>query len=272
MTAELPGAAEWARTLAAGVVPGTVQLPPVGDGPPNPRECTFRVQHLADVEGRIGLLVGDDTPLHHHLGGPLGSLDDVPTVLDVLDVPPGQFRLPRARLCVTGWVQPLARVEQREFAAALAAGRPVGALLGVGNGATLYRLDVTEVCVTTGGEVSIVDEAAFAAAQPDPLYEAEDDIAGHLTQFHRDRMVAYALRHLPKPVGAALRDVSVAGLDRYGLDLQCATLHGYRALRASFGTPAEDPDGFAARLCEVFGCPCETAVAGGRAGATRSAG
>jgi hypothetical protein len=259
VTVDLPRAAEWARTLAAGIVPGALRLAPLDD---SERERAFGVQHLTDPDGRLALLVTDRSALARHLQGHLdaGTLDDVPAVLDVLDVPPGQFRLPRARLCVTGWVQPLASALQRELAAAAAVARPVGALLGVGAGAALYRLDVAEICVTTAHGVEAVSEEDFLAARPDTMYEAEDDIVAHLGAHHRDRILAYALRHLPAAEAAGLRDVSVAGLDRYGLDLQCATPVGYRTLRASFGAPVDDPDHFAARLCDLFGCPCSAPV------------
>jgi hypothetical protein len=253
---DLPGAAEWARTLSAGVVPGALRLSPVGAG-----RSDFRVRQLTAPDGDVTLLVGDGTPLDRYLRGE--SLDDSPAVLDVLDVPPGQFRLPRARLCLTGWVQAMPLGEQRDLAACVAAARPVGELLSIGAGATLYRLDLAEICVTTAGGVVTVAPEEFAAARPDPMYEAEDEIVAHLTAFHRDRMIAYALRHLPADEAAELRDVGVAGLDRHGLDLQCATPLGYRMLRATFGAPVDDPDGFARRLCALFGCPCAVARATG---------
>jgi hypothetical protein len=270
VTVDLPRAAEWARTLAAGVVPGALRLAPAAAGE---RDRAFGVQHLTDPDGRLALLVTDRSPLDRRVRAHLdaGTLDDDPAVLDVLDVPPGQFRLPRARLCVTGWVQPLTPAEQRELAAAAAVARPVGALLGVGAGTTLYRLDPAEICVTTADGAAAVSEEEFVAARPDAMYEAEDGIVAHLGTHHRDRIIAYALRHLPVAEAAGLRDVSVAGLDRYGLDLQCATPVGYRTLRASFGAPVDGPDGFAARLCDLFGCPCAARVGQASAQAPRRA-
>lgn len=237
-----PGPAERARTLALGVVSGVLHLPALvtetGAGK------AFRVQQLTAPDGSVALLVQNGSGLSDRLGAILRSseLADVPTVLDVLDVPPGQLCLPRARLCMTGWVEELSVPGQRQLAGAVAAARPVGALLDVGGGWTLYRLEIGEIRVTTGAGTRIVEPAEFAAAEPDPLYQDEDQVVGHLEEHHRDQTIEYAARRLAPTV---VSDVTVVGLDRYGLDLLC-TVCGqpasptYRPLRAPFGCRVSD--------------------------------
>jgi hypothetical protein len=265
-----PSAAERARTLAAGVVNGVLFLPRIDDGTSGGtvrrhHTTTFRVQHLTDLDGQMLLLVEDGTALHSQLENQLRvqALADVPGVLDVLDVPPGQLCLPRARLCVVGWAEPIARQDQRTAADDAAAARPVGALLDVGRGWSLYRFDVAEIRITTAAGTELVSAADFASALPDPLYEGEDEIVEHLETYHRDRLIAYALRQLPASAARDLHEVSVAGLDRYGMDLLCGIGTDHRKLRASFDAAVADPDGLARQLCLLLGCPCgDTEVVG----------
>ncbi|HEX3811877.1 MAG TPA: DUF2470 domain-containing protein [Mycobacteriales bacterium] len=240
----VPSPAERARTLALGVVTGVLHLPATGvDG----GSRDYRVQHLTGRDGEVTLLVQDGTDLHQQLTMITRSMDlaDVPSVLDVLDVPPGQLCLPRARLCITGWVDEPTPGVQRQLAAQIAAARPVGSLLDVGTGWTLYRLEVAEIRVTTGAGTHAVEPGAFAAAEPDPLYEAEDHVVGHLEQHHRDQTIGYALRQL---AGGSITDVTIVGLDRYGIDLLCAVGSTYEPLRAPFSCRVTDDDSLSRAL------------------------
>ncbi|WP_163513126.1 DUF2470 domain-containing protein [Fodinicola acaciae] len=262
-----PSAAERARTLAAGVVNGVLFLPRVDDGASGEaarrrHTTTFRVQHLTDPAGQMLLLVEDGTALHSELENQLRvpAMADVPGVLDVLDVPPGQLCLPRARLCVVGWTEPLGIQQQRALADSAACARPVGALLDVGRGWTIYRFDVAEIRITTAAGTELVSAADFAGAAADPLYEGEDEIVEHLETYHRDRLIAYAIRELPTTAARDLHEVSIAGLDRYGLDLLCGVGAGHHRLRAGFHGAVTDPDGLARQLCLLLGCPCGTAA------------
>lgn len=238
-----PSPAERARTLALGVVTGVLHLPALVTE--NGASKAYRVQQLTAPDGSVALLVKGDSDLAERLRAIVESTDlvDVPTVLDVLDVPPGQLCLPRARLCMTGWVEDLPAAGQRQLAGAIAAARPLGALLDVGAEWRLYRFEIGEIRVTTGAGTRVVEAADFAAAEPDPLYENEDHVVGHLEEHHRDQTIEYALRRLDE---TAVSDVTVVGLDRYGLDLLCAvrsepaTWPTYRALRAPFGCRVSD--------------------------------
>jgi hypothetical protein len=238
-----PAPAERARTLALGVVTGVVHLPALAGESGGTK--AYRVQQLTAPDGEIALLVQDGTELYGRLITGSTDLADVPSVLDVLDVPPGQLCLPRARLCVTGWVEEPEPAEQRALAGKIAAARPLGALLDVGDGWTLYRFDVGEIRVTTGAGTHMVEPAEFTAAEPDPLYESEDHVVGHLEAHHRDETIEYVLREL---AAASVSEVTVVGLDRYGLDLLCAVGPVYRALRAPFGCKVSDEESLSRAL------------------------
>lgn len=232
-----PSPAERARTLALGVVTGVLHLPALVTE--NGASKAYRVQQVTAPDGSVALLVQDRSDLHCRLQTIIESTDlaDVPTVLDVLDVPPGQLCLPRARLCITGWVEALPVSEQRQLAGPVAAARPIGALLDLGTGWTLYRFEIAEIRVTTGAGTWVVEPDEFTAAEPDPLYENEDHVVGHLEEHHRDQTIEYALRRLDR---SAVSDVTIVGLDRYGLDLLCAVGATYRPLRAPFGCRITD--------------------------------
>ncbi|WP_432503008.1 DUF2470 domain-containing protein [Kineococcus arenarius] len=270
--------AQWARTLARGTAPGTLHLPrsAAAGGCPHHgpaahdtgsrgagRTDPHRVQHLTDPAGGLLLLVGTGDALHERLvelsdaasGAPAGA-SGVPAVLDVLDVPPGQAALPRARLCVTGWVERVDAAGQRELAQAVATVQPLGALLDVGTTRALWCLEVAEVRVTTAEGVHLLDEEAVAAATPDPFYADEDGVVTHLEAEHRDALVAWVLRELEPGEAARTREVSVVGLDRYGLDVLVTVGSGTRVLRAAFPRPAGGPHELRAALCSALGCPC----------------
>ncbi|GAA4987037.1 DUF2470 domain-containing protein [Kineococcus glutinatus] len=262
--AERPGTspAEWARTLAEGSVAATLHLPrpPHEDGSScaaASRTEPFAVRHLAGSGGDVLLLVADGGPLAERLDDLLRNAPDgrdVPAVLDVLDVPPGLSGLPRARLCATGWIQVLPPGEQRRLAAALP--RPVPALLDVGSGKRLVRLDLGEVRVTTRTGVHLVPDDDYVTARPDPLYPDEHDVVSHLEAHHADHLVGWALRELPLEQARQVREVSVAGIDRYGLDVLCTLERATVQVRAPFATPLAGEHELPAALCAALDCPC----------------
>ncbi|NYD23952.1 DUF2470 domain-containing protein [Kineococcus aurantiacus] len=280
-----PTPAEWARTLAVGTVPGTLHLPRVprpcahhGEGTVHdgagevfaqaaparrgraatPRTEAFAVQHLTDAWGGLLLLLEDGSPVHRRLLelGDDARWNGVPVVLDVLDVPPGQAALPRARLCVTGWVESILPADQRRVAQTAAAVRPLGALLDVGTTRSVWRLEVADVRVTTATGVHLLEDEEFTAAAPDPLYDDEDGIVAHLETHHRDALVGWVLDALPAGQAHEAREVAVVGADRYGLDVLVTVGGGTTTLRAAFAAPVRDGRDVARALCGLFGCPC----------------
>ncbi|NAZ81937.1 hypothetical protein GTR02_08905 [Kineococcus sp. R8] len=272
--------AEWARTLAQGTVAGTLHLPRAdaadgcgGTGGRAPRgrarTQSLPVTHLSDATGGLLLLVELGTPLHARLlelGAEAGE-HGLPVVLDVLDVPPGQAALPRARLCVTGWALAVPPAEQRRVAQAAAAARPLGALLDVGSTRQLWRVDPGDVRVTTADGVHLVAEEALLTATPDPLYDDEDALVTHLEAHHSDELIGWVLRTLPLEQAREVREVSVVGADRYGLDVLCTVAGGTTLLRGAFDAPVRSDADLPAALCRLFGCPC--ARRGALAGAHR---
>lgn len=243
-----PSPAECARTLALGVVPGAVHVLPQGEV----GTTTMRVQHLCDTRGALAMLVPDESDLGSKLVALTRGDDDSPVVLDVLDVPPGQLCLPRARLCVTGWVAAVPMARQRALAQVIAAARPEPKLLDIGSGWSLYPFEPAEIRVTTATGTTVVNETDFASAEADPLYDEEDAIVSHLEACHRDETIAYALRELPAEDARRLSSVSVAGLDRYGVDLLCGVGPSYRTLRANFSRRVYDDDSLSREMRRLF--------------------
>ncbi|MEZ0490908.1 DUF2470 domain-containing protein [Kineococcus sp. TBRC 1896] len=265
-----PTPAQWGRTLAVGTVAGTLHLPrlvrPCGHprdplGPSRearPRTQPHPVQHLTDAWGGLLLLVDDDSALHGHLEALTADArwNGVPVVLDVLDVPPGQAALPRARLSVTGWVESILPADQRRVAQTAAAVRPLGALLDVGTSRSVWRLEVADVRVTTAEGVHLVPDEEFTTAAPDPLYDDEDALVTRLETAHRDALVGWVLDTLPPHEAQQTREVAVVGVDRYGLDVLVTAGSGTKTLRASFTEPVHTPHDVVRALCGIFGCPC----------------
>ncbi|WP_106210410.1 DUF2470 domain-containing protein [Kineococcus rhizosphaerae] len=275
-----PTPAQWARTLAVGTVTGTLHLPRTDAACPHqrqpgaddvfaratavqrragePRTESHPVQHLTDAWGGLLLLLEDGSPVHRRLV----ELETdarwrgVPAVLDVLDVPPGQAALPRARLCVTGWVEAVLPADQRRVAQTAAAVRPLGALLDVGTTRSIWRLEVADVRVTTAGGVHLLEDEQFTAAAPDPLYDDEDGLVAHLETHHRDALVGWVLDTLPAEQARETREVAVVGADRYGLDVLVTVGDGTTTLRAGFAEPVTHEHDVARALCRLFERPC----------------
>ncbi|WP_104431204.1 hypothetical protein [Kineococcus xinjiangensis] len=259
--------AEWARTLAAGTVAGTLHLARTAETEEAGCAATrrtepFPVRHLSGAGGDLLLLVDDGSPLATRLDELRAGLPDghdVPAVLDVLDVPPGLSGLPRARLCVTGWIDAVPAAEQRRLAAT--ATSPTPALLDIGRGRHLLRLDVADLRVTTGGGVHLVTDDDYVAATPDPLYGDEHEIVAHLEAHHRDRLIGWVLHRLPREQARQVREVAVVGADRHGIDVLCTLSETTVTLRGAFATPVTAEHHLPRALCGLFACPCEGASA-----------
>lgn len=285
-----PSPAQWARTLAVGTVTGTLHLPRAHRGCPHQghghgedhgpgtdeaavfaeavaqrrsrsapsRTEAYPVQHLTDAWGGLLLLLEDGSPLHRRLLEleTEARWSGVPAVLDVLDVPPGQAALPRARLCVTGWVESILPADQRRVAQTAAAVRPLGALLDVGSTRLVWRLEVADVRVTTATGVHLLEDEEFTAAAPDPLYDDEDGIVAHLEDDHRDALIGWVLDTLPAEQARETREVAVVGVDRYGVDVLATIGSGTTTLRAGFPEPVRHGHDVVRALCGLFRCPC----------------
>jgi len=263
-----PTPAETARTLASGVA-ATLLLPEQAAArPPAPSarttvETTVRARSYVGLSsGQIYVFADDHTEagqrLHSALGG-AGELD-TPALLDVLDTPPVRTDLPRARLCVAGWVETLTPDEQRVAAVDAAAVHPSSRLLAVGHTATLYRLHPAELSLTRGDTTFDVDVEEFRSVEADPLYQDEHEVTDHLQRHHYDDLTQWALARLSAAERHTLRQVTLSGIDRYGLDLVCVTARGCRRERVSFAAAVPDVDALGEALRELSQCPCEPPV------------
>lgn len=261
-----PTPAERARTLASGVVPGTLLLPDSSPAaqhtdtqPTRGADTVVRVRSYVGTNGDLFVLADELTQARRTLHELVHRSDDldVPGLLDLLDVPPVRTDLPRARSCVAGWVEALRETEQRAAAVDLAAVRPAADLLSVGDTATLYRLHAAEISLTTGDTTYDVDVDEFRAVEPDPLYENEHEVTDHLQRHHYDELTQWAVHRLGADERRTLRQVTISGVDRYGLDLSCLTASRHARLRVAFDGPVPDEDSLGDALRALDRCHCE---------------
>lgn len=262
-----PTPAETARTLVSGVVPATLLLS--GDrsspfqfapAPSGANGSVVKVRPFVNAgTGELLVLADDRTEAAQALGKQVTESVhlDTPALLDLLDVPPVRTDLPRARVCAAGWVEALTHDQQRTATVQVAATRPASELLNVGHTATLYRFHPAELSLTRSEATYDVDLDEFRSADPDPVYESEHEITGHLQHHHYDDLTEWALARLDQPDKRTLRQVTITGIDRYGLDLACVTARGCARPRVTFATPVADEEALGDALRELSRCPCE---------------
>jgi Protein of unknown function (DUF2470) len=167
--------------------------------------------HHVWADGSAALLLPDADPLLRHVGD-----DGCAVMLEIADPAPVALREPvRALLWITGVLAHPA--DARRLAAAVADVRPDPALLDLGHGATLVRLQPGSVVVSDGDGTAALRPAVLAAARPDPFCLTESRWLAHLEEVHPEVLGALA-RWLPP----ALRDgrVRPLGADRFGLRLR----------------------------------------------------
>ncbi len=153
----------------------------------------------------------------------------------------------RARLELAGWLTPVPAAEEAELLLAFAAVRPDDVLLDVGLTATLLCLDVAEVLLHEGGGWTELTPEEYAAARPDPLGAAEDEMmdehAGPLAEL-RARVQAWA----------GDDPVHLLGLDRYGVLFRVEPRTGCHDLRTPFPTPLTSTGELPAVLRTLLAC------------------
>ncbi|SNS12943.1 Protein of unknown function [Geodermatophilus pulveris] len=176
----------------------------------------------------------------------LAGREDVTAVLMVSDRAPVPLRDPvRAQLWLSGWLTPLRPADRRAAALEVAAVRPVGALLDVGRGATLLRLDVAEVVLREGSRCTEVGPQAYAQARPDPLAAVEARVLQHLDRTHPEVLDLLGARLPAGELGP--RDVvRPLGVDRLGYRLRIERPTGHRDVRVPFPRPLTCPGQLAA--------------------------
>ncbi|MEU6247180.1 DUF2470 domain-containing protein [Glycomyces sp. NPDC047010] len=229
-----PSAAETARTLARGRLPGLVRfddgllggLPVAG------------LQHATDGLGRPLLLAPAGEELATRLARTEGP---VRLSLSVDDVPPRLGAPSLGRVRIVGDLHPVPPAETREAVLEYAVSSADPDLFDVGDRVAIHRLEPSRITLNRGGATEILDPAAYAAAEPDPLHECEQDLLHDLADHHLAQLEDYLRRLLDDPGAFANGSPQAMRLDRYGivLDLSPAAGSGERRrwMRLEFARP-----------------------------------
>ncbi|MGY1640199.1 DUF2470 domain-containing protein [Geodermatophilus sp. SYSU D00703] len=154
----------------------------------------------------------------------------------------------RARLELAGWLTPVPVRDEPDRVLAFAEACPADVLLDVGLTATLLRLDLAEVLLHEGGGCSEITPEDYAAARPDPLGAAEDDLLADCAE---------PLAELCVRVRAWTGDdaVHLLGVDRFGVLFRVEHRRGCYDLRTAFPGPLTGPGEFAAAVTALLACP-----------------
>ncbi|WP_053202703.1 hypothetical protein [Jiangella muralis] len=235
-----PTPAERARTLLRGRLPGLLFLDDV--------TVPLPVRHGTDRAGRPLLLV----PAAGGLRATLRSRGPAAPggVLRVDDVPPSADAPSLGQARASGRLHPVDPDASTAAALEFAASNPLPSLLGVGTDAVLYRLDVTGVHLLTDGGGGPLDVAAYAAAGPDPLHEAERDLLLDLADHHRDELEPW-FRAALASAGVDAERPRAARLDRYGFTVDTGRPRR-RWVRLDFGRPLDTVEELAELLHPVL--------------------
>lgn len=181
------------------------------------------------------------------------GLSGLPAVLELTDTTTIALREPvRALVWLRGRLQPVH--DQRTLALEVSAELAHHALLGVGHGTVLLRLELESAVVADSTGAAPVGVTELLAARPDPFCADEATWLRHLEHTHAD-LLALMARRLP----AHLRrgQVRALGLDRYGLRLRVEQAHGLgdADVRLPFHAPVDSDRALGRALRVLAGCP-----------------
>ncbi|MBB3675202.1 DUF2470 domain-containing protein [Modestobacter versicolor] len=214
--------------------------------------------HATTDDGQVLLVVPTDgevcTAVRHSADGDLAAL------LMVTDHAPVQLREPvRAQVWLSGWLTPVPPADERAAALAFADVAPVSALLDVGRGTTLLRLDLAEVVLGECGTVTEVAPEDYLAAAPDPLAAVEAHALQHLDEAHPEDLALLRSR-VPGRWLAKGDVVRPLGLDRCGFRLRIEQRSGHRDVRVPFAQPVSTADELGRAVHQLMcatrrGCP-----------------
>ncbi|ADD44576.1 hypothetical protein [Stackebrandtia nassauensis] len=204
--------AELARTLTAGHQPATVQVAW--------NETMWTVNASADSEGTPLLLLPDADGLTAALRDSRGM--DTAVAMRFDDEPPLPCAPWLGSAWVAGWAEPVPESGQRQAALAFSEVNPVPELLDVGQGHTMWRVNVAEVRLQCGDELTDIPAADYAAAEPDPFYPLEVELLLDLYDHHPE--VLHALTHRIEHQLPSVRRVAPLRMNRHGIvvDVHCA--------------------------------------------------
>ncbi len=239
-----PTDAERARSMAAR---GGSAAALVGTGSP----VTHPVMQHLHADGSAELLLHDDDPV-------LARLRDgeVAVMLELADPAPVDLREPvRGLLWITGRLAAVDPHRARRIAVGLAEHHPRAALLELGHGATMVRLDPGSAVLSDAEGTAALSPVDLAGARPDPFCHHEHQWLGHLEQAHSEVFTALA-RHLPTPLRDT-RDARVRplGVDRCGLRLRVETARADHDVRLAWEAPIATFDELRTQFRRMVGCP-----------------
>lgn len=204
------------------------------------------VLHLVRGTGDVVLAVPQDSPVATPTcpGG-------ASAVLELTDTAAVELREPvRCLVWLRGALHPVP--DQHTLALEVAAELAHPALLDVGHGTVLLRLELTSAVVADSTGAEPVDAAVLLAAEPDPFCADEATWVRHLDGAHAD-LVGLLARRLP----AQLRRgrVRLLGIDRYGVRLRVERDCGDATVRLPFSAPVVDAAALSRALRTLVGCP-----------------
>jgi hypothetical protein len=182
-----------------------------------------------------------------------GGADGVQALLELTDYAPLPLREPvRSLVWIRGQLQDVPPRELRAVVDLIAAEQPNPALLAVGAGHRLLRLEVESVVVADAAGAESVGVAALLEAEPDPFCEMETCWLRHIDADHHDVIARLASR-LPGPLRRGR--ARPLGLDRYGLRLRVEAGDGDHDVRLPFVRPVDDVQGLSQAIRLLMGCP-----------------
>ncbi len=187
------------------------------------------------------------------IGLTAGGADGVQALLELTDYAPLPLREPvRSLVWIRGQLQDVPPWELRDVVDLIAAEQPNPALLRVGDGHRLVRLEVESVVVADASGAESVGVAALLEAKPDPFCEMETCWLRHIDADHHDLVARLASR---LPAGLRRGRVRPLGLDRYGLRLRVEGSDGDHDVRLPFMRPVDDLHGLSQAIRLLMGCP-----------------
>ncbi|WP_425774943.1 DUF2470 domain-containing protein [Micromonospora sp. DT228] len=182
-------------------------------------------RHVVTPDGRLRIDLPTGCDLTHHLA----QQRETVAMIEVTDLAPIPVRnRVRARGRLTGWLV--------TEAAATGSDQDLAVVL-----------DLATAELTVDGRTRGVDPEVFAAAQPDPLADAEADLLCHLDH-HHPRTVERLCRLVPGRHLQGVRQVRPVRLDRHGVVLRLELASGDRDVRLNFRTPLRHPDQLGAQI------------------------
>lgn len=208
------------------------------------------------------------TPVHHllpdgsfaltvsaegHAADRIVNSDGQQAVLELIDCAPLPLREPvRSLVWIRGRLHRVSENTVREVLDLIATEDPDPALLQVGAGHTLLRLEAESVVVADATGAEPVGIAALLDARPDPFCAMETCWLRHLDTDHQD-VVARLAGKLPGPLRRGR--VRPLGLDRYGIRLRVEGEDGDHDVRLPFGRPVDDVQDLNRAIRVLMGCP-----------------